>query len=842
MKTIYKTILSKFISASLIPVLFIEITLILMLFWMNDRQSEATKESLRKISSAAFSEIAQGSGRQIEQQYAQAKHEISQLSYLASDLFSHPQRYQYPHLTFYFDQGFFRDGTKGELSAIYTTNTTKLSKKDEKNLSLLTFLAPHVEHVVESNKDLLQGAWINISKYYNLFYPKIDVVNELSPDLDVTQQRFYFEADASHNPDKTIKFISLYEESWATQFGQMGAYLSPIYAKENFVGVIGVNVTVKKTAKTFRDMKLPFNAYAMLVDKQKHLLVSSNEARSFKDTGVHSYYDNYLREKDGKKSSGLHKMNLSALNKNEKVIFSHDIMDTDFTIMFCADNRDIYGPVDARYKETQMIGFTIIGAIALFYAIYFLFMFKSIRLVASHISQPLRDMMRFSSHLGRSQSIELHESNIVELNTLNSNFLQTHTKLIELINYDKTTGLFNHQKLRNDVEASSNKALFFFQLENFDQYNNLYGPRIGSFALVEMSKQIQTCSAGMGTLYRENKDTIALLTSEIMQDDLDAHLNKMFSKLGKEPLLFNGLDINLSIKAGISLGTHEDGIDLLAQAHIALAEAISGNVNRYVVYENVYEVTKRYQENLIWSKNVKDALEENRMIAYFQPIYSYKTQSIEKFESLVRMDLNGEVIAPYKFLDAAQSIGKLHAITLVMIKEVFAMAEKYPDMEFSVNTSFDDFEEGRLLDFVKEALSESSIDTSKIIFELLETQTFSDEKIVSSMLGELKSLGFKIAIDDFGTGHSNFAHITSIDVDYIKIDGMFIKNLQEDEKSKKMVQTIVSFAQEIGALTIGEFVHNEEVFNIVERLGVDYAQGYYKSQPLSKEEVAQFLK
>lgn len=841
MKTIYKTIFSKFVSASLIPVFFIELTLILLLFWMNNSQSQATKDSLRTISSDAFSEIAKRSGYQIEQQFMQAKHEISQLSYLASDIFSHPKRYHYPHLDIYFDQGFFRDGKKGKLSAIYTTNISKLTAKDRKQLSLLRILSPHVEHVVKANKDLIQGAWINISKYYNLFYPKIDVPNELSPDLDVTKELFYYEADKAHNPNKEIKFISLYQEAWATQFGQMGAYLSPIYAKDTFVGVIGVNVTVKKSAKTFRDIKLPFNAYAMLLDKQKRLLVSSDEKRSFNDTGVSSYYDNYLKQKSGIKSKPLKQVRLKELQENEKVIFSQDIMDTDFTIVFCADYKDIYGPADARYKETQMIGFTIIVAIALFYTLYFLFMFKSIRLIATKISQPLREMMRFSSNLGKSQDISLSKSNIVELHTLTHNFVQTHERLIQLINYDTTTNFFNQNKLRVDSQSDENQTLLFIRLENFDQYNNLYGPTVGDFAVVEMSKQIKVCTQGMGLLYRESKDTIALLTKKINRNTFVKHLDEMFLTLGKKVLLFDGVDINLSIKAGITFGRQKDGIDLLAQAHIALSEAVKNSLNTYLIYEDISAVTKQYQENLIWGKNVKEALVEDRFIAYFQPIYSYENEKFEKFESLVRMKLHGEIVSPYKFLDAAQSIGKLHEITLTMIDQVFDMAGLYPDMEFSVNTSFEDFEEAKLLDFIKHKLKSVSIDNSKIIFELLETQTFSNEIIASGMIAELKALGFKIAIDDFGTGHSNFSHMSSIDVDYIKIDGMFIKNIADEKKSEKMVKSTVSFAREIGALTIGEFVHNQVVFDKVKALGVDYAQGYYKSKPLSKEEVKSLL-
>ena len=140
-----------------------------------------------------------------------------------------------------------------------------------------------------------------------------------------------------------------------------------------------------------------------------------------------------------------------------------------------------------------------------------------------------------------------------------------------------------------------------------------------------------------------------------------------------------------------------------------------------------------------YNKSAADNLEN---INVYQPIYCYKTQKIEKFESLVRMELNGEIISPFRFLDAASSLGRLHEITMVMVDYVFDMALKYPEIEFSVNTSFADFEEARLCDYVSAKLKSMPIDTSKIIFELLETQTFSDSHVAVQMISVLQDLGF----------------------------------------------------------------------------------------------------
>lgn len=841
MRSIYKTILSRFISASLLPVFIIEVSLLVALFWMNATQSEQTKESLREISAEIFSQIAQGTGREIQQQFLQAKHEIAQLSYLANQMFSNPKNFSHDKVKLRYDRGFFRDGKGKELSSVYTTNLKKLLAKDKKNLELLTLLDGHVKQMVSSNKDLLQGAWINISKYYNLFYPKIDVPNELSPTLDVTKQHFYYEADAEHNPDKKIKFISMYQKSWAVKFGQMGAYLSPIYANDTFVGVIGVNVTVNKTVQTLMDLKLPFNAFALLLDNNKHILASSDEKRSFKEMGKHSFYANYLRAKNNQSFEALSKIDPQKLLSSQKMIFPYKIAGTEYTIMFCANNNDIYGPVDLRYAELRKVAFLILALIAFFYSLYFIYIFRHVKKLALKISLPIKGMVAMSSKLGSDEVLEFPQTEIKELAVLNQNFLKTHDTLIQLVNYDEATHLYNHQKLRRDIMRDKTQRLIFFKLENFDQYNNLFGPVVGTKVLVELVGHLESCPHAQGKLYRENKDTIALLVEDIDGDVAIDNLKGMLTRIGNEKLVFEGVDINFSLKAGVTKGEINDGIDLIAQAHIAISECIIRNVSSYVVYEDIYKITTKYQENLLWSKHVKDAFIYKRFIPYYQPIYCYETQKIEKFEALVRMDLDGEIISPFKFLDAASTIGRLHEITLLMVDNVFRMAAKYPTIEFSVNTSFEDFEEGKLVDYVKVKLNEYRIDSSKIIFELLETQTFSDGNKVVHLIESLQALGFKVAIDDFGTGHSNFSHLAMLNVDFIKIDGMFIKDLEDNAMSEKMVRSMVSFAKEIGAKTIGEFVHNEAVFRIVEGLGIDYAQGYFKSPPLAENDVKKLL-
>lgn len=839
MQTIYKTILVKFFKASLIPVIVIELSLVATLFWMNANQTQHSRKTLESLSAQSFSEIATHTADQISQQFSQAKHEIMQLQTLASEIFSNPERYQNMQLTLIKENGFFKDQLPNRLSYIYTTNKNHLTTEDRKTMEHLSLLITHVQQVVSSNKELIQSAWINIGKYYSLFYPALDVSNELEPNLDVTQQRFYYEADPIHNPKKSIKFLDLYGESWATTLGQMGAYLAPIYAKKRFIGVIGVNVTVNKTAQIFKHIDLPFNAYAMLVDKHDQLLVSSDENRSFKDLHAHSFYDAHLKAVE--MASSLQMIDRKRFNKEDKVIFEHPIKNTHLKVLFCADKEDIYGTIERLSKKNKRIGLYIIIGIALFYLIFFLLMLRSVRALAQKIAMPLKNIVTFSAHLGETTQVKLPSSHISELETLNNNLSNTQARLIELVNIDQTTALLNHQRLRKD-SLKKGEVLILFKLLNYEDYNNLFGPKVGNAALIKLIEVIrasQSFQAELMHLYRDSKDTIAILMPHSAIEALHQNLDTMLEGIAAESFRFEGVEVDLSVHAGLSMGEIDDDLDLLAQAYIALSQAKATQV--CTIYEEIHGITKQYQENLIWGRELKNALADNRIVGFFQPIFDYKKMRVCKSESLVRMQLNGEIITPYRFLYAAEQVGKMHQITLVMLNEVFRMAERYPDFEFSVNTSFEDFEENKLLQTVKEKLKKSTIKPQNIIFEILETQTFNDQNRIVQMLKELKSLGFKIAIDDFGTGHSNFAHLMMLEVDYIKIDGMFVKDIDHDQMSQKMVKTIVSFAKQIGAKTIAEYVHSEAVFEKIQTMGVDFAQGYYISEPLSREDFESFI-
>jgi EAL domain-containing protein (putative c-di-GMP-specific phosphodiesterase class I) len=186
-------------------------------------------------------------------------------------------------------------------------------------------------------------------------------------------------------------------------------------------------------------------------------------------------------------------------------------------------------------------------------------------------------------------------------------------------------------------------------------------------------------------------------------------------------------------------------------------------------------------------------------------------------------------ISPFYFLEIAQKMKLYPKITRIMIQKAF---EKFKDSEyeFSLNFSALDIQNDETKAFFFNKLKEFNI-ASRVVIEILESENFENYNDIKNFIDEAKSYGCKIAIDDFGSGYSNFKHLIMLNVDFIKIDGSLIKEINSDPNSKIVASTIVEFANKLGVKTIAEFVHSDEVQEIVKEIGADFSQGYYLGEP-----------
>ena len=256
-----------------------------------------------------------------------------------------------------------------------------------------------------------------------------------------------------------------------------------------------------------------------------------------------------------------------------------------------------------------------------------------------------------------------------------------------------------------------------------------------------------------------------------------------------------------------------------------------------VVYDENITPHKEYKNNILWSNKIKKAIEEDRVILFFQAIVNNKNLKYEKYEVLIRIkDTDDNIISPFFFLDIAKKTKQYLKLTKIVIDKSFEMF-KDKEVEFSINLTNEDISNKEINDYIFKKFDEYPNIAKKLVIELVESESIVDYKIAIEFIKRVKSKGCKIAIDDFGSGYSNFEYLVKLEADYIKIDGSLIKNIVTQKESFAVVSTIVNFAKQMEIKTIAEFVENEEIYKIIKNIGVDFSQGYYFTQP--KKELEQ---
>ncbi len=367
-------------------------------------------------------------------------------------------------------------------------------------------------------------------------------------------------------------------------------------------------------------------------------------------------------------------------------------------------------------------------------------------------------------------------------------------------------------------------------IDSFQEINDLYGNEAGDSILKDFAHFLKDIIPTDNAVYRLHSDEFSYICDKnINIDEFKAFASVLSEKISHKSFKINSNgEVSLSATFGISYGYET----LLENADIALKIAKKSKRD-FLVYDETMYMAKEYEKNLEWTKRLKRAIEEDMIVPLFQPIVDTKTQKIVKYEALMRIiDDNGTYIAPIHFLELAKKNKLYHQLTKTIIEKTF---QKFQDLPYSVsiNISVEDILNKDVNRFILNKLKESSI-SKKIVFEIIESEGIENFNQVLEFIKSVKSYGAKVSIDDFGTGYSNFDYLMKLKVDYIKIDGSMIKNIDTDENSQIITKTIVNFAKNMGIKTIAEFVCSKNVFMKVQELEVDFSQGYYFGEPTDK--------
>jgi len=480
---------------------------------------------------------------------------------------------------------------------------------------------------------------------------------------------------------------------------------------------------------------------------------------------------------------------------------------------------------DLKISLSSIINFFILFII-LFSIVIFIALFLEFD---RHLVKPIKNFITNIDYISNHKDITKRvgiDNKITEIDSMQNVFNNMLDSLEYQFYHDELTTLPNRKKLIETLTLEDDAILMILNIDKFQHINDLYGDKIGNDIIKNTALIIKENVSKDALLFKLHADEYALyLPIEGVYEEIKTLALHLANCIENHIFIINDNEIYINATIGVAYGTSY----LLNNADMALKLAKKKR-KKYLIYESSMNIEHDYEQNLKWSKRIKDAIENNRIEPLFQPIVDTKTSKIVKYEALMRMiDEKGEYLSPIHFLELAKKNKLYPKLTKIIIEKTFEIFKNI-DAQVSINLSVYDVLNEDVYATIIEKLYEYKLG-DRIVFELIESDGIENYKEVIEFINEVKKTGAKISIDDFGTGYSNFEYIMKLKVDYIKIDASMIKDIDHNINSQLVTETIIDFAKKMNIQTIAEFVHSQSVFEVVKNMGIDFAQGYYFGKP-----------
>ena len=403
---------------------------------------------------------------------------------------------------------------------------------------------------------------------------------------------------------------------------------------------------------------------------------------------------------------------------------------------------------------------------------------------------------------------------------------------VDHLRKDKLIELPSRKVLLATIDHATNPHLAILNICGFRDINTLHGQAFGDLYLRHLAIKIKQLMPKSWQCFHLQSDEFALFCDASLPDSAFSDAcHHILTISAHEGLFIHDTSYPLLLRCGIANGMGY----LYNRAEIAMKEARSSHKN-FVIYDDSKGFVERLQKDIQWNETLMSALRENRFTIFLQEIVPLhvKKMAHKKYEVLIRLiDTNGNIISPYHFIDLSKRMHLYDQLTCFVIQEGFRAAlELHCDV--SINITKEDIINSETTTYLMEMLQQYPTLHGRITLELVESEGIEDSTEVQTFLQQAREHGCLLAIDDFGAGYSNFEYLLRLNVDFIKIDGSLIKNIDTDANAYATVKTITHFAKNLGILVVAEFVHKKEILEKVQELGIDFAQGFYLHEPSPK--------
>jgi len=402
------------------------------------------------------------------------------------------------------------------------------------------------------------------------------------------------------------------------------------------------------------------------------------------------------------------------------------------------------------------------------------------------------------------------------------------------------------QQLLLSTQSKHKTALLFISIDNFRVLNNSLGHHIGDKLLQKIAQRIASMSQTGNTLARYAGDEFVLLLPMQPNDDtVEFSALRMLDSI-RAPFFVEQQVIELTASIGICICPNDatEALDALSKADQACNHAKKLGKNNYQFFTS--EMQRRSNHKVQLKNALNQALQQQKLETFFQPIVNLKTQSIEKCEALVRWVHEGNFISPVEFIPIAEEFGMAEELGQQVLEQscqqAIALEQAGFDLSIAVNRSVAEFPHSTdsTYDWLK-TIKQQGISPSRIGFEITESILAPENSNFTDYLSQLQEAGCKVSLDDFGTGYSSLSYLRNFSIDFLKIDRSFISDLGTDPEALTLVSTIIAMASALGMKTIAEGVETLQQLDILNDLGCDYIQGYFFSRPLPAADFIQYL-
>ncbi|MHB1680986.1 MAG: EAL domain-containing protein [bacterium] len=475
--------------------------------------------------------------------------------------------------------------------------------------------------------------------------------------------------------------------------------------------------------------------------------------------------------------------------------------------------------------------------------------FKDMQETHKMLHNSIKNIHYFLEKKEYSQVLDIYYT-IFKLFTIMDNFIYSKVaekniknisgELDYIRNYDNLTNLLSREKfllrLNELITEKSEFVLIFLNIDSFKTINERYGYSFGNNFLVKFADLLKFVFRQNDLISRFGKDEFLVIIKNA--GDEKPFIERLSNFFNTNKIIVEDKTVPFSVSGGL---IRYDGFitaqELIGKAYETVKQAKELGGNKIVSYTDINKSIHLRNEKLEKRDFLLQAMEEDRLIPVFQPVLDISDlKTINKYEALMRIiGKDGKLIAPYEYILIAEEFSFVEKIDLIIIEKSIQILQKHKhlnnDIILDLNLSGKEIVMSDFIGKIEHLMDKYSVEPRNVIFEITETAAIQDIELAKDFISRFKSKGFKFALDDFGIGFSSLFYLKNLNVDYVKIDGYFVKDIVTSVESYYLIKSLASMAKAFNTKTIAEFVESKEILMKLKELDIDYAQGYYIGKP-----------